>query len=49
MSGENRRSVYRACHLCEAICGVRIEDTILVGEGPSRSLTESPRGLVALG
>lgn len=29
--------------------GVRIEDTILVGEGPSRSLTESPRGLVALG
>lgn len=29
--------------------GVRIEDTILVGEGPSRSLTESPRGLVVLG
>ena len=29
--------------------GVRIEDTILVGEGPSRSLTSSPRDLVALG
>lgn len=29
--------------------GVRIEDTILVGEGPSRSLTESPRDLVVLG
>lgn len=29
--------------------GVRIEDTILVSEGPSRSLTESPRDLVALG
>ena len=29
--------------------GVRIEDTILVGEGPSRSLTASPRDLVALG
>jgi anaerobic selenocysteine-containing dehydrogenase len=25
MSGENRRSVHRACHLCEAICGVRID------------------------
>ena len=29
--------------------GVRIEDTILVGEGPSRSLTSSPRDLVVLG
>lgn len=29
--------------------GVRIEDTILVGEGPSRSLTTSPRDLVVLG
>ena len=29
--------------------GVRIEDTILVSEGPSRSLTSSPRDLVALG
>ncbi|MEY4169712.1 MAG: hypothetical protein RLZ94_785 [Actinomycetota bacterium] len=29
--------------------GVRIEDTILVGEGPSRSLTASPRDLVVLG
>ena len=29
--------------------GVRVEDTILVGEGPSRSLTSSPRDLVALG
>ena len=29
--------------------GVRIEDTILVSEGPSRSLTASPRDLVALG
>ena len=29
--------------------GVRIEDTILVGEGPSRSLTASPRDLVMLG
>lgn len=25
MSGDNRRSVFRACHLCEAICGVRID------------------------
>ena len=29
--------------------GVRIEDTILVAEGPSRSLTTSPRDLVVLG
>ena len=29
--------------------GVRIEDTILVSEGPSRSLTSSPRDLVVLG
>jgi Xaa-Pro aminopeptidase len=29
--------------------GVRIEDTILVGEGPSRSLTASSRDLVVLG
>jgi Xaa-Pro aminopeptidase len=29
--------------------GVRVEDTILVGEGPSRPLTRSPRDLVALG
>ena len=29
--------------------GVRIEDTILVGEGPSRPLTTSQRDLVALG
>ena len=29
--------------------GVRIEDTILVSEGPSRSLTTSPRDLVVLG
>lgn len=29
--------------------GVRIEDTILVGEGPSRSLTGSRRDLVVLG
>ena len=29
--------------------GVRIEDTLVVGEGPSRSLTASPRDLVVLG
>ncbi|MFM1966996.1 MAG: hypothetical protein RL134_2721 [Actinomycetota bacterium] len=29
--------------------GVRIEDTILVSEGPSRSLTTSPRDLMVLG